>query len=97
MPYIPEGARATYDRDIERLLDTLAEQPSVPPGEINYIISRLIWGRFNEKPSYTRANELVGVLECVKQEFIRRKLNDYEDDKIRENGDLKEGACEVPD
>jgi len=90
MPYIPQDNRTVYDLDIERLLDTIARQTLVSPGELNYIISRLVWSRFNERPSYTRANELVGVLECVKAEFIRRKLNGYEDGKIAENGDLKE-------
>lgn len=58
------------------------------PGDLNYIISRLVWAEFDRLPSYTKGNELVGVLECVKQEFIRRRLNGYEDKKIEENGDL---------
>jgi hypothetical protein len=33
-------------------------------------------------------NEIVGALECCKQEFIRRKLNPYEDKKIKENSDV---------
>ncbi len=38
--------------------------------------------------NYSKANELVGVLECVKQEFYRRQVVPYEEEKIRENGDL---------
>jgi len=79
MPYITQNDRVRLDPDIERLLDTLSQAPTVPPGEINYIISRIIWSRFLDKPSYTRANELIGVLECAKAEFIRRHLNPYED------------------
>lgn len=91
MPYITQDNRAIYDGDIDKLLDTLAQQPTVAPGELNYIISRIIWSRFNAKPSYTRANELVGVLECAKAEFIRRKLDPYEGIKLYDNGDIKEG------
>ena len=57
-------------------------------GELNFVISSIIWKIFDDNPSYTLGNNLVGVLECVKQEFIRRKLNPYEDEKIIENGDL---------
>jgi hypothetical protein len=39
-------------------------------------------------PSYTRGNELIGVMECVKQEFYRRRLGIYEDLKLKENGDI---------
>jgi hypothetical protein len=91
MPYITTSSREVLDREIEVLMGAIASKQDLTPGDLNYIISRLVWSRFNAKPSYTRANELVGVLECVKQEFIRRKLNGYEDGKIIENGDLEEG------
>jgi len=32
---------------------------------------------------------MIGVLECVKQEFYRRKVAPYEDIKIIENGDIE--------
>jgi hypothetical protein len=93
MPYITKPNREAIDREIEVILGAItAAQENFTPGDLNYIISRIIWSRFNAKRSYTRANELVGVLECVKQEFIRRKLNVYEDNKIIENGDLEEGS-----
>jgi hypothetical protein len=46
----------------------------------------MIWHLWDKKKSYTLANNLIGVLECVKFEFIRRRLNDYENDKIAESG-----------
>jgi hypothetical protein len=57
-------------------------------GEVNYVISSIIWELFKYKRSYTIGNNLIGVLECVKQEFYRRQLAPYEDKKIKENGDL---------
>lgn len=80
MPYI------TQDRRKE--LIALEKLELLSPGDLNFLISRLIWKEFDRSPSYTKANEIVGVLECAKQEFIRRKLNPYEDKKILENGDL---------
>jgi len=90
MPYIEKIARQKIDDELLDLIDKLTEhgfhQPSV--GELNYVISSLIWKVFDNNVSYTTANNLIGVLECVKQEFIRRKLNIYEDEKIKLNGDL---------
>ena len=86
MPYIKQEDRTHFDCDIESLISQLKVNKS--PGELNYVVSSIVWALFDEKPSYTKGNELVGVLECVKQEFIRRRLNDYEDEKIKENGDI---------
>lgn len=94
MPYIRREDRERYDKEIDRitflLLDKLPGDNSryFSVGELNYIVSSIVWALFEANPSYTRGNELVGVLECIKQEFIRRKLNDYEDLKIKENGDI---------
>lgn len=86
MPYIKKEQRAHYDCIIEELVGTLQSNYTV--GDLNYVISRIIWDLFREKPSYTLGNNLVGVLECVKQEFYRRKLGPYEDLKIKESGDI---------
>jgi hypothetical protein len=37
---------------------------------------------------YRRINEVMGALECAKQEFYRRVAVPYEDKKIKENGDV---------
>jgi len=96
MPYIKQVDRVRIDlaisnaNTVEELFDNLSNRGERPisAGELNYLFSHIVWAIFDEKPSYTKGNELVGVLECVKQEFIRRRLNDYEDEKIKENGDL---------
>lgn len=88
MPYIKQDDRRKYDPAVDALSDALAKDAT--PGDLNYCISRIIWELFDRKESYTKANELVGVLECVKQEFIRRRLNHYEDLKIIQNGDVGE-------
>jgi hypothetical protein len=95
MPYIKQEDRKTWDIVLKPLIANLSAANSkdkidkLPPGEINYCLSKIIWALFDANPSYTNANNLVGVLECVKQEFIRRKLNFYEDQKITEHGDIQ--------
>lgn len=90
MPYIKKEQRTLYDSSIKKLVRELAgyEDTDIKPGEINYVISRIIWDIFRLDPSYTLGNNLVGVLECVKQEFYRRLLAEYENQKISENGDI---------
>lgn len=92
MPYIEQTDREVYDPQIDALVEQLThfganQVPKV--GHVNYVISKLIWDIFRKNgPSYTGGNNLIGVLECVKQEFYRRQLAGYEDEKIKENGDI---------
>lgn len=94
MPYIKQEERQRYDNTIDDIVYLLLDKfpgdnhKHFQVGDLNYIISSIIWKLFDSNPSYTRGNELVGVIECVKQEFIRRRLNTYEDSKIKENGDI---------
>jgi hypothetical protein len=95
MPYIDKKLRPGYDELVQLLRQRLyrgdGRNPAAGefnPGQLNYIISRLIWWLFDDKPNYARANELLGVLEAVKQEFYRRRVGPYEDGAIKRNGDL---------
>jgi hypothetical protein len=94
MPYITKKERKPYNESIDTIVDKLLNKfPAdngrhFSEGDLNYIFSSIVWKLFDILPSYTRGNELIGVLECVKQEFIRRKLNPYEKKKIKENGDI---------
>ncbi len=87
MPYIRKQARTRYDRQIDALTRLLLKDKA-PAGEINYVFSRILKGLFEANRSYTEANKLVGVLECVKLEIYRRSIVPYEDEKILENGDI---------
>lgn len=89
MPYIPLAERFQWDHLIDEFLDQVDSMGGeIKPGHLNYFFSTIVWALFNRDESYTKANELVGVLECVKQEFIRRKLNPYEEKKIEQHGDI---------
>lgn len=92
MPYIKQEKRTQIDKtiDVEKTLNLLTENggSNWDPGDLNYIFTRFVWAIFKKYPNYTTANQLVGVLECVKQEFIRRHLNPYENQKIEKHGDI---------
>ena len=58
-------------------------------GELNYSITKLlIRYKTNHGLSYQTINDIVGACEGAKAEFQRRVVADYEDKKIRENGDV---------
>jgi hypothetical protein len=90
MPYIKTEERKQFDLAIEELVDALTDHgfSKLKPGDLNYVVSKIIWGEFDKNPSYTFGNELIGALECIKQEFYRRRLAILEDKKILENGDI---------
>lgn len=88
MPYIKPDARLKFDEGIADLLGALQTEDEVKMGEVNYVISTILWSLFKENESYSFGNDLMGALECVKQEFYRRQLAPYEDKKIKDNGDI---------
>jgi len=84
MPYIAQEDRARLDPFVDELA---AEVNTV--GELNYAITmlaHLFLPRFGLR--YKNLNEVVGVLDCAKQEFYRRAVVPFENEKIAENGDL---------
>lgn len=79
MPYIPKIYR-------QQILDGNLPENA---GELNYAITALINKYLLEfGESYSRYNEVIGVLECVKLELYRRVISKYEDKKMKENGDV---------
>ena len=85
MPYIKVEDRAHYKEVIEAVLDTGIDVP----GELNYLITCICQIYLQHcGESYASHNEIIGVLECVKQEWYRRQTVPYENKKIEENGDV---------
>ena len=87
MPYIKQEDRLEYDIYIDHLLLWLEQRPW-QPGHFNYIFTRLILSWFDREKSYTTANAIMGVLDCVGKEFYRRHTAPYEDKKRKEHGDV---------
>lgn len=79
MPYISQQDRK----------DVNATAAPVTPGELNYMLTCQCV-RYIEVmgKKYQHINDVIGVLECMKLEFYRRLVADYEDQKIKENGDV---------
>lgn len=82
MPYINQEDRPEIDLLVNSLL---VEMQSA--GHLNYTITKLLDG-WVEQPSYTAYNTVMGVLECVKQEYYRRVVAEYENIKRMNNGDV---------
>lgn len=80
MPYVKSEIR-------EALLEEDADIES--PGQLNYLLTELIkdYLSFNGV-SYSTINDVVGALECCKQEFYRRVAVPYEKQKCYDNGDV---------
>jgi hypothetical protein len=55
---------------------------------LNFQFTELILGYWKEHKNYQGINDIVGALECCKQEFIRRVVNPYEAEAIMRNGDI---------
>jgi hypothetical protein len=81
MPYIKAEDRQALDKyplSIENA------------GELNYMLTKVIlnyWKNYKGQ-NYQKINDIVGALECAKLEFVRRVVNNYEDEKIKSNGDV---------
>jgi hypothetical protein len=94
MPYIPKRERPRYNPLINEIVKQLVEKlpgdngKNFSEGDLNYVISSIIWKLFDKRPSYTLGNKLVGALDCIRLEFYARKVRPYEDQKIKENGDI---------
>lgn len=91
MPYVKQVRR---DAILERTITdsgvshriNLAE--IITAGELNYAITEIVKAYYKGGQSYQGINDVVGALEGAKLEFYRRVAVPYENDKIKENGDV---------
>jgi predicted type IV restriction endonuclease len=88
MPYITQEDRKRYDDILSQLINKLAEiSEEDRDGHLNYCITVMLKHLY-APPKYKRYNRAMGMLSCVAQEFYRRVVGPYEDEKIKENGDV---------
>jgi hypothetical protein len=91
MPYIAAEDRPQYEELIqalsEKVLFATADRTK-RAGHLNYIITRVLLETYGRELRYYEHNEIIGILECCKQEFYRRQTAAYEDKCIQKNGDL---------
>lgn len=89
MPYIKTPRRNRVSVNLNRVDEMLSLVDIDCAGEINYAITRIITYYLRRKGlNYQRINDVIGALEGSKLEFYRRIAKKYEDEKIRENGDV---------
>ncbi len=82
MPYIPEEDRGGFRLVLRRVKPDHA-------GDLNFCISFLLHLYLEDRNvCYQTLNEIVGVLECAKQEFLRTVVGPFEEKKRKENGDI---------
>lgn len=83
MPYVSKDRRRHLDRKLENFFIS-------DVGSMNYVLTKLInnYCHINNL-SYRTINDIIGVLECVKQEFYRRVAVEFENKKVKENGDIE--------
>lgn len=78
MPYIEQQKR----EDLNSILPTTA-------GELNFLIHSIVNEYFSMKDeSYQAYNDIIGAIECAKLEIYRRKVTPYEEQKLKQNGDI---------
>ena len=79
MPYITKEAR-------HYIADGFT---AISSGELNYILTLVVQKYLkNNGGTYRAINDVIGALEGCKLEFYRRTVIPYEDNKIKENGDV---------
>lgn len=76
-----------YIKPEDRTGETLIRPQNA--GELNWVLTTFCNAYIERNGKrYQTINEIVGVLECCKLEFYRRLAAPYEDEKIKENGDV---------
>ncbi len=89
MPYVNRKTRDYWASTMDLLEHSaLANGGALGAGEVNYLVTKILLAWLGTKPCYQNYNAVIGVLECVKQEFYRRRVVPYEIGKIGENGDV---------
>jgi len=83
VPYIKQEKRIAVKLLIRALITEGLEA-----GDLNYVISRLLYQWCEGKESYATYNTVIGILECAKQEFYHRVVAPYEQTKRQVNGDV---------
>ena len=98
MPYIKQEKRDQLEHALHEAHNALVGMELDDPennmeGNLNYFITSLL-NKVYTTPSYREINDAIGLLECVKLEYYRRKAAPYENQKVFDNGDVYEPPLE---
>ena len=94
MPYIDKAHRSMIDAPLDAFvaeLQGLIRSGSIKEdkleGVLNYCMTKLL-KRIYTPVSYFKINRVIGLLECIKQEYYRTVAGPYEDQKRKEHGEV---------
>lgn len=87
MPYITKEDREQYTEKLDDLCFTL-EEHGYTEGHVTYVLYMIVARWFKHIPKYKSIARIRGVLTGTMTEFDRRIAAPYEDQKIKENGDV---------
>jgi hypothetical protein len=82
MRYIPPEARPQYDEIIKSLAATIreaTEDQTKRAGHLNYVFTRLLLETYGRELAYWQHYEIIGMLECCKEEFYRHRTGPFEE------------------
>lgn len=93
MPYITENYRESLRPLIDALADEIIRLHKEHPeqtrdGLLNFSFTEVLNKTF-PNARYTDLNEIIGVLECTKLEYYRKRAAPYEDIKEAQNGAVR--------
>jgi len=82
MPYVKEERRPALDT----VVDMMEWADIKADGDLNYVLFK--YCKTLVKPGYNNFKNFIGELHQCATEIERRLLGPYEDEKIKENGDV---------
>ena len=90
MPYIKDEEKKKFEFILNYLDEFIKDDKAFDSiGNVNFLIT-MICDKYVKAhgEKYKHYNDVIGVLECAKLEYYRRRAIPYEDKKIEENGDV---------
>ena len=85
MPYINKESRDS----LEHVVKAMHISGISNAGELNYLLTQLVHTFLSQHPKgYQNFNDAVGALEGAKLELYRQHISNYENEKIKLNGDV---------
>lgn len=90
IPYIDKGCRKLIDPDLDPLIQTLKHRTKIGKertGEVVYCIYKILVEVYGLGNFEVRSNALKA-LDSASKEYYRRIMTPYENEKIKQNGDV---------
>ncbi|MBI2863694.1 MAG: hypothetical protein HYX94_03930 [Chloroflexi bacterium] len=88
MPYIEANARPRLDDLMNPLIDYIMGLPlEQQDAYLDYVVTRMLKSLY--APPFFNFNRAIGVLNSIMLEYYRSEIGKYEEDKVKEHGEVK--------